>query len=605
MKKMISFLIAAIMISAVCVGAAVTTAALSGDINGDGEANNKDVVVLFRYVSGGVKEEDESGYDFNGDGEVNNKDVVSLFRAVSEAGASGGSEVSEEDTEESSKEESEEISGQEPEITDEEFIVTPDPDAELSVPRVIADCMVLQRDTDLKIWGTSNRDGALVRGQFMGEQALGKVKDGKWEITFSPKQATFDPQELTVEDSCGNKIVFTDILVGDVWVVGGQSNAEARQKDIPECFSLLEYDGNKPLRILQQGALFVMENPELAAEPCDDIINPEWKWGKAVRKNVTAFSLLGWFFGDKLAKETGVPIGVVSIAASGAALSELMPKELTDSLGIHVGTNRYYNALTHPFLKMKFTGMIFYQGESESMMYPTTPATDYAKNFEALMTELRSRWGFDFPIYNVQLCDYTEQSTAMTLNGKTNSGYTPNVGVVRVQQYNAYKNMEGVRLIASYDLGPVEGYGNFLHPPYKKELGERIADLALSEIYGIGPAEKALSPEPVEVKIISTDNSGKIINVKFKNVGEGLTATDGGDTVVGFITGRSQTPTGGSVKELTGKIISPDTVQLTVSGTARNVYVGYACTVHIAKTDVKLVNSYGLPALAFYLPVSY
>ena len=54
-----------------------------GDLNGDGETNNKDVVILFRYVSSSIKDDDESIYDFNKDGEVNNKDVVALFRNVS------------------------------------------------------------------------------------------------------------------------------------------------------------------------------------------------------------------------------------------------------------------------------------------------------------------------------------------------------------------------------------------------------------------------------------------------------------------------------------------------------------------------------------------
>ena len=57
---------------------------LKGDCDGNGEVNNKDVVTLFRYVSGDEKVEDESAYDFNGDGEVNNKDVVELFRYVSQ-----------------------------------------------------------------------------------------------------------------------------------------------------------------------------------------------------------------------------------------------------------------------------------------------------------------------------------------------------------------------------------------------------------------------------------------------------------------------------------------------------------------------------------------
>ena len=59
------------------------TVKIKGDCNGDGDVNNKDVVALFRYVSGSDRVEDESVYDFNGDGAVDNKDVVALFRFVS------------------------------------------------------------------------------------------------------------------------------------------------------------------------------------------------------------------------------------------------------------------------------------------------------------------------------------------------------------------------------------------------------------------------------------------------------------------------------------------------------------------------------------------
>lgn len=84
MKKMISLLIALVTAAAVCVGAVITAASLPGDMNNDGEVNNKDVVTLFRYVSGGSADYD-AVYDFNGDNEVNNKDVVALFREVSAA----------------------------------------------------------------------------------------------------------------------------------------------------------------------------------------------------------------------------------------------------------------------------------------------------------------------------------------------------------------------------------------------------------------------------------------------------------------------------------------------------------------------------------------
>lgn len=82
MKKLISFIITVTML-ALFVFTSGALSYLKGDVNGDDEVDNKDVVTLFRYVSASQKEEDESKYDYNGDGLVDNKDVVSLFRFLS------------------------------------------------------------------------------------------------------------------------------------------------------------------------------------------------------------------------------------------------------------------------------------------------------------------------------------------------------------------------------------------------------------------------------------------------------------------------------------------------------------------------------------------
>ena len=580
MKKIISILTALVMTAAVIFGAGIiTVSGLPGDTNEDGAIDNKDVVTLFRYVSGTEKAEDESKYDYNKDGVVDNKDVVALFRAVSTGSVS---------VEETTEEETTEDLG--------EFTVEPDPDAELHIPMVFGDHMVIQRDAEIKVWGTSNKDGAQVRGTFMDESARAKVKDGKWEITFSPKEATFDPQTLTVEDSCGNVITFSDILVGDVWMIGGQSNAEATSRDIPEPKRYIITNESKPLRLFHQGANDVIYNKDKAAEPCDDLITTERGWRIPDYDSAEYFSLLGWFLGDRLCAESGVPIGVISIAASGATISELMPKELADQFGYTkggaVGVSKYYNGLINPFLKMKFTAMVFFQGESESFRGADPAPKNYARDFEALMTELRSRWGFDFPIYNIQLSDYTAKA-------ETEYPYAINVSYVRAQQYNAYKKMSGVRLIPSYDLGAREGYANFLHSPYKKELAERVADLVLAEIYGVGSVDAALAPEPEKITVVSSTEDQKVIEIKFKNVGDGLRSSGGSDTVTGFAYGRTIQPN--SLTATTGKIISSDTVQLTVS--AKCTYVGYANISHVEKGTAQLYNSYGLPALAFHLSV--
>ena len=278
-----------------------------------------------------------------------------------------------------------------------------------------------------------------------------------------------------------------------------------------------------------------------------------------------------------------------------------MPADLASSLGYgsnytytNYGTGRYYNALAHPFLGLKFTGMIFFQGESETGRDAT--AEKYKRDFKAYMTEMRSRFGFDFPIYNIQLTDYTSKAA-------TEYGWT-NVGYLRAQQYGAYKEMTGIRLIPSYDLGADEGYGNYAHSPYKDLLAKRVAKLVLADIYGIGTADAALAPEPVEVTTVSSTTSKKVINVRFTNVGTGLTTTDNSTTVTGFTYGRNASPKSNTA--VSAAIISKDTVQITVSRYSVSTYfkyIGYACKNNVPKTDAKLINSYGIPALAFWLPL--
>ena len=84
MKKIITLILAAVMIIATAAASVVFAVSQNTyDINSDGTTDNKDVVTLFRYLSGSIKADDESIYDYNGDGEVNNKDVVELFKSIS------------------------------------------------------------------------------------------------------------------------------------------------------------------------------------------------------------------------------------------------------------------------------------------------------------------------------------------------------------------------------------------------------------------------------------------------------------------------------------------------------------------------------------------
>ena len=327
MKKILSLVLAAVMTVAVFTGTG-SAADRKGDANGDGEIDNKDVVVLFRFLSGSTKNVVEDNCDFNNDGEINNKDVTVLFRFLSGSNPSSGGD---------------------------EFVIKPDSSATLAVSHVFGDHMVIQRDSTVKVWGTSNKNGAKVRGRFMGDEAVGTVKNGKWEIECSAKQATKESQTLTVEDTCGNTVSFTDVLVGDVWIIGGQSNAKVTISYIKQSVTVPK---NLPLRILMQDENDVLDNREAAKNPCEDVINPKRIWRTASKISASTFSALGWYFGSRLASDTDVPVGAICMAAGAASIAELMPKELADEFGyvkgIFAAPGEHYNGLMHPFLRMKF-----------------------------------------------------------------------------------------------------------------------------------------------------------------------------------------------------------------------------------------------------------
>ena len=495
--------------------------------------------------------------------------------------------ATEEETEPLTEEETEPVTEEETEpVTYGEFIVVPDETVTLSVPRIYGDHMVLQRDEKIRIRGYSDKDGTEIRGLFMDDEARAVAADGKWELVFSPKSATAEPQTLTIDDSCGNTVKFEDVLVGDVWFIGGQSNAEVTFAELPTLISSLSVDESMPVRLFMQGARYVIDHREDAKEPCDNVLNPSWYWKKLNRGNAVAFSVLGYYFGCRIAAAAGVPVGVISVAASGAKINELMPAELVQEfkyrVGGNVGPSEFYNMLVHPFVGMRFKGLVFFQGESEGFMGANPSPKKYSHDFKALMTEYRQRWGFEFPIYNVQLSDYTSKGIS----------FCPNSGYIRAQQFNAYLAMTGVRLIPSYDLGSDENDPNYMHSPYKKELADRIADAVLADLYGADGAEKTLAPE-MESVALSDDKT--YYTVKFKNVGEGLISDSGDGKIEGFGVGVI-----GGLKPAEAEIISADTVKVTVPAKAKLSGVGYVASPHVDKNASHLRSSYGMPALAFY-----
>ncbi|MBQ8827653.1 MAG: hypothetical protein IJZ90_00735 [Clostridia bacterium] len=462
------------------------------------------------------------------------------------------------------------------------------------VSGVFSSHMVLQRDKEIVIWGFSDKAGSKVSANFMGDTAISEVNaDNEWILRFPARPYTKEPQVLEIYDDRGHSAVFEDILIGDVWMIGGQSNAEL---NLAPCLSLtpnVEFSEADPFRLFAQTREYVYTHQEFCNEPQRDIINSDWRWKLPGEEASREFSAVGWYFARELMQHIDVPLGLVMIAAGGACIRELVPEELAHLMGYDFGANvrqaGYYNTLIYPFLRLPFKAMIFFQGESESC--DRTFSERYTSELAMLVEDERKSFGFDFPFYNIQLSDYRTEGQQCF----------PWHVIVRARQFDALKAIPNSTLTVDMDLGAPADYEDWAHSPRKFELAQRVAAVVLDKEYGIRTAEEIHSPMPETVRLTYDK---KHIIIEFEHVGSGLAVTgytaeeSVGREVHGFFCGEYD-------KRMPAKavITGKASIKVTVPENADTSYVGYAMSNLITAKNADLRNSVGLPCVAFMVRV--
>jgi sialate O-acetylesterase len=182
--------------------------------------------------------------------------------------------------------------------------------AEVTPNTLFADNAVLQRGTEVPVWGTA-RDGETVTVQFAGQKASTVAKNGKWLLRLQPMQASATPQTMTIRGD--NTVTLRNILVGDVWVASGQSNMERQlgprvgQQPI-ENWKAEVAAANHPL--IRE--YYVPEH--LAFTPTTDAGG---RWRVCSPQTVADFSAIGYFFARDLQAAEKIPIGVLFSAWGG------------------------------------------------------------------------------------------------------------------------------------------------------------------------------------------------------------------------------------------------------------------------------------------------
>jgi sialate O-acetylesterase len=193
--------------------------------------------------------------------------------------------------------------------------------ADVKLPALISDGMVLQRGMPAPLWGWAD-EGESVTVEFQNQKVTATAKDGKWMVRLKSLKAG-GPFTLTVSGK--NKIELKNVMVGEVWICGGQSNMQWRlnQTDNAEA----EIAGAKYPMI----RLFTAPRSEVDAPAAD--VKAGWK--ECSPETVATFSAVGYYFGRDLHKARNVPIGLINNAVGGS------PAESWTSAGVLNADDEY------------------------------------------------------------------------------------------------------------------------------------------------------------------------------------------------------------------------------------------------------------------------
>ena len=486
---------------------------------------------------------------------------------------------------------------------------------QFTVSNVFANDMVVQRNEHIRVWGwaDASQNGKKVTGEFKGMFAEAIIENGAWEITFGARMEASAEMGHTMKIYAdGVSYEFTDVLVGDVYMVMGQSNCAYTVHNhhlyvnTPDKGGKDVLDYNAPIRIHYNTQMQTQGYPKWGTEEVCLEVKSGSTWQKADSyEDIASFTAIGYLFAHNYVKLTDskVPIGLIEIDGNGRPLGAFMCNEVatekgTDhfdankgyyvTTGVNGDAGRYlYNCYMYPFERYAIAGLIWYQGESDLLQ---ANARVYVENFSALMTYMRGTHNLvnkDFPVYYVEFPTIYQKPA-----NHVGDWHYMDVGVIRAVMGEIQRVLPNSHQIVSTDLWSDDTFFNNLHPNCKFEQSERIATLAAALNGEAGKTvEQGNGPILVSMEVLE---GGKKAILTYENVGEGLKTTDGGNTVKGFVLYRKNCSISNR-GEITATITAPN--QITVECTASISGLAYnAITYNVFGVDVNLCNSEGVPA---------
>jgi sialate O-acetylesterase len=227
--------------------------------------------------------------------------------------------------------------------------------AEVTLPSVFGDHMVLQRDADVRIWGKAEPGETVSVGMAYDSMPNAKIawapsvqadKDGRWQVML-PKQQAGMGYRLTINGSKTDEpLVFKDVAIGEVWVASGQSNMSWTVAQSANAEQEIVDSGNAQIRMWTAART-------VATEPAYDVAG---SWAVASPETTGDFSAVAYYFARKIQSEVGVPVGILHASWGGTPVEAWTSRDKLEAIDWAAPILQRYDAAikAHPKAKAEY-----------------------------------------------------------------------------------------------------------------------------------------------------------------------------------------------------------------------------------------------------------
>ncbi len=421
------------------------------------------------------------------------------------------------------------------------LLLTQPTKADVRLPNILGDHMVLQRNKPVHFWGWSQpADTVTIR--FANQvKTVSASATGVWETELDPMDASFTGRQLQVQGP-DNQVTLQDVLVGEVWLCSGQSNMEMKLR--------ASRDADVEMDCADDTALRYVRLPKTAsfhAQTDFPVTDSEGRWQTCVSRQAENCTGVGYYFGRRLRRRLKVPVGLIDTSWGGTMAQHWVPQDTLEPFRTmtryfdefkekqeawidgerETGAKQRYqadvkawekakdqaqaqgkrvpgrpnqknyanpshqaqpggmfNGMIAPLAGLTLRGVLFYQGENNSFGESWKP---FAQTFPAVVTSWRQAFNqADLPFGIIQIAGWsTRRTMTYDMNHHTN--------VIRELQFLTWRTTPNTGLIVTFDTNS----NSSIHPGRKLPVGERSARWALAEVYQV---KRYGSNEPLEWK---------------------------------------------------------------------------------------------------------